>query len=208
MKHLILLILSVVLSACGGSDSPINTVSAAERPKTIIAFGDSITAGYMPVDGSHQLRQDLSYLQDLKAAGPVITAAVGGATSEQGLGLQAYWLREIRADVVVVMFGINDAVYDVNPVASATHIGRILEQYPGAHHIVIAPPLWSEGTRAKQQALTTILSSQARIWGATYIDLYTPSADLKPWCTADRHPCADWHRQTGAQVLAAIKARG
>ena len=207
MRYLILL-LSFVLAACGGSDSPINTVSAAERPKTIIAFGDSVTAGYMPVDGSHQLRQDLSYLQDLKAAGPVITAAVGGATSEQGLGLQAYWLRAIKADVVIVMFGINDAVYDVNPVASATHIGRILEKYPGAHHIVIAPPLWSEATRAKQQALTAILSSQARIWGATYIDLYTPSADLKPWCTEDRHPCADWHRQAGAQVLAAIKARG
>lgn len=207
MKYLILL-LSFVLAACGGSDSPINTAAAAERPPVIVAFGDSITAGYMPVDGVHQLRQDLSYLQDLKAAGPVITAAVGGATSGHGIDAQAYWLRAVRADVVVVMFGINDAVYSVPVADTVANIGRMLDAYPGAQRIVLAPPLWSEATRTHQQALTEALRTQARVWGAVYIDTYTPSADLKPWCSADRHPCADWHRQTGAQVLAAIKARG
>jgi lysophospholipase L1-like esterase len=198
-------ILLALLSACGGGSSPISEAKAEPPKPVILAFGDSITAGYMPVDGVHQLRQDLSYLSDLKPLGHVITAAVGGATAEHGRHSQAYWLRAVPADVVVVMFGINDAVYSVPPATAMQHIGAIFEQWPQAKRIVLAEPLWSEQTRASQEALNAMLKVQAAHWGATYIDLYTPSADLKPWCTADRHPCADWHRATGATVAEAVK---
>lgn len=206
--QILLLILALLLSACGGSEPPIKPAEASERPPLVLAFGDSITAGYMPVSGVLQLRQDLSYLSQLRGSGVVVTAAVGGATSEHGLKAQAQWLKGLPADHVIVMFGINDAVQGVSAQATAANIGGIFAAYPGAKRVVMSPPLWSAETKARQKELNDLLKVQAIIWGAQYIDLYTPSEDLRPWCAADRHPCADWHEAAGKAVAAAIKAGG
>ena len=204
MRSLIFAALLALTACGGGGDSPINT-SQAQAPKPlIIAVGDSITAGYIPVGGYTQLRQDLSFTTELKQVGSVVTLAVGGATSSDGLGYQAATLKGLPADVVVVMFGINDALKGLTAEQTSDNIDRIFGAFPGARRVVMAEPLWSEATRATQAALTEELRVRSVIWGARFVDLYTPSADLHPYCTADRHPCEDWHRATGATVSAAV----
>jgi hypothetical protein len=200
-------VIALLLGACGGggSSSPISEAQAATPRPRAIAFGDSLTAGYIPVGGYPQLRQDLAYTRELAPVVDVVTLAVGGATSADGLGYQAATLRGLPAGAVVVMFGINDALKGLTAAQTSDNIDRILAGYPGAKRVVIAPPLWSEQTRAVQAALTEELRVRSLIWGAVFIDRYTPSANLAPYCTADRHPCEDWHRETGRLVAAALQ---
>lgn len=206
MRLLLTLCFALLAGCGGGGDSPINS-SQAQAPKPlIIAVGDSITAGYIPVGGYTQLRQDLSFTTELKQVGNVVTLAVGGATSSDGLGYQAATLKGLPADVVVVMFGINDAIKGLTAEQTSDNIDKIFGAFPRARRVVMAEPLWSEATRATQSTLTEELRVRSVIWGARFIDLYTPSADLHPYCTADRHPCEDWHRSTGATVAAAAQA--
>lgn len=208
MARLYLLLAALcIIVGCGGggSSSPIPEAQAATPHPLAIAFGDSLTAGYVPVGGYLQLRQDLSYTRELAPVADVVTLAVGGATSADGLGYQAATLRGLPAHAVVVMFGINDALKGLTAAQTSDNIGRILAGYPGAKRVVIAPPLWSEQTRAAQASLTEELRARSLSWGAVFIDRYTPSANLAPYCTTDRHPCEDWHRETGRLVAAALQ---
>lgn len=203
MRSILIAALLAMLTGCGGSD-PIPSAQAAEVRPTVLLFGDSITAGYIPTDGFLQLRQDLSFPALLKSRANVITAAVGGATSEHGRYSQAAWLKGVQADVVVAMFGINDAFAGITPAQTVEHLDAIMQQWPRARRIVIAEPLWSEATRASQSELERLIRARSISWGAKYIDLYTPSADIRPYCTQDRHPCADWHASTAAAVGASL----
>lgn len=212
MKHATQMIAAALVAAVlflagcgGGGDAPLNEAKGQTPRPLIVAFGDSITAGYMPVGGYLQLRQDLSYTSELQQIGDVVTLAVGGATSADGLGFQAASFKGIKAAAVTVMFGVNDALKGMSAAQTSDNIDKILATFPGAKRIVIAEPLWSEATRATQAALTEELRIRSLIWGAEFVDLYTPSADLRPYCTADRHPCQDWHRATGSQVAAAVR---
>ena len=208
MRYVFFLVACLLAGCGGGGESPLKEAQAQTPRPLILAFGDSITAGYIPVGGRLQLRQDLSYTRELAQVGDVVTMAVGGATAAHGVGVQLASLKGLPADVVVVMFGINDAFAGGTVAETSDNIDRILSAYPGARRVVIAEPLWSEQTRTFQAALTEELRVRSLIWGARFVDLYTPSAGLQPYCTADRHPCEDWHRATGRLVAGELLIGG
>lgn len=83
----------------------------AAEPPTIVTFGDSVTAsrGRTAVF-SKLLANDLSY--DGKEV-KVINAGIGGHTTKMALGRFEEDVLAAKPEVVVVMFGINDAAVDV-----------------------------------------------------------------------------------------------
>lgn len=60
----------------------------------------------MPGDGArNRLAPELAYTAELWTIGPVVTAAVGGATTEAARANQVWWLSLLSPQVVVILLG-------------------------------------------------------------------------------------------------------
>ncbi len=117
---------------------------AAEKPLTIVAFGDSLTAGYLlgPDEGFvPQLEKAL------KAKGHDITVADGGVsgdTSSGGLS-RLDWTVGPDADAVILELGANDALRGVDPKLTEANLETIVSRLETRHLPVLlvgmfAPP--------------------------------------------------------------------
>ena len=99
---------------------------AAERAITIVALGDSLTAGYMlgPDEGfAHQLEKAL------KTSGhenvTVVNAGVSGDTTAGGLA-RLDWAVGPDADAVIVELGANDALRAIDPEVTRANLDTIV----------------------------------------------------------------------------------
>ena len=98
------------------------------RP-VLIAFGDSLTAGY----GMETSEAWPSRLQEMLDAGGfryrVVNAGVSGETSAGGLRRLPWVLdRQPRAEVVVIALGGNDGLRGVPPAAMAASLGGMVRE--------------------------------------------------------------------------------
>lgn len=192
----LLFALTLMLTACGGGS--VISEAHAELPKTtVVAYGDSMTAGYIPVDGVLQLKQNYSYTEFLKNKSNVITTAVAGATAEHGLKIQSQWVREIKPDVVILMFGVNDAIQNRKVQDVISDVSAILNKHPTAKRIAMSPPVWSEETKQWQMQFRDELKLMSNQLGVIYVDHTTDSVTR---CTEDRHPCKEWHDKVGKML--------
>ncbi|WP_185680918.1 arylesterase [Parvibaculum sedimenti] len=118
---------------------------AAEKPLTLVALGDSLTAGYLlgPDDGFvPQLEKAL------KARGyhnlVIVNGGVSGDTSSGGLS-RLDWTVVPDADAVIVELGANDALRGIDPKLTRQNLEEILTRLQARHLPVllagmIAPP--------------------------------------------------------------------
>lgn len=100
--------------------------AAAEDRLTIVALGDSLTAGYLlgPDEGfTHQLEKAL------KEAGhdnvTVVNAGVSGDTTSGGLA-RLDWAVGPEADAVIVELGANDALRAIDPALTRKNLEEIV----------------------------------------------------------------------------------
>jgi acyl-CoA thioesterase-1 len=98
------------------------------KPFVLLAFGDSLTAGYL-------LPQDQSFPavleQQLKARGlevRVINAGVSGDTTSDGLARLDWTLPE-DADGVILELGANDMLRGLDPAIPRANLRAMLEQF-------------------------------------------------------------------------------
>lgn len=200
---------AALLSACGGgSDAPLNSSQAQVPKPLIVAVGDSLTAAYMPDGGARLvLDQARSYTAELKPLGRVVTAAVGGSTTEAARTNQLHWLAPLVPDVVVVMLGTNDAAYQLDRTASLANMDAIVTAWPKARVVIVSPPHWDTSTDPWMSGWSQDLKRLAAQRGARFVDVYAESL-RRPWqcVTDDHHPCADAHREIGQMVAAAVQA--
>jgi acyl-CoA thioesterase-1 len=102
-----------------------NTASAQERPIRIVAFGDSLTAGYrLPPQNAFPVRLQAA----LKARGhnvAVANAGVSGDTTAGGLA-RIDWAVPDDADAVIVELGANDALRGLDPATAQKNLNAIL----------------------------------------------------------------------------------
>jgi acyl-CoA thioesterase-1 len=152
MKHLfkiLYLTLSVtILTACNNQPASKNTAAkptekqnASASKKTILYFGDSLTAGYGledPVDAYPnvvQLKIDSAGL-----AYRTINGGVSGETSAGGLG-RIDWLLKQPVDVFILELGANDGLRGI-PIAETTKnlqaiIDKVKAKYPNAKLVLL-----------------------------------------------------------------------
>lgn len=102
----------------------------AGRTRTIVALGDSLTAGY-------GLREEYSYpallnrrLQAGGYAWRVVNAGVSGDTSAGGLA-RLNWVLRQPADILLVALGANDGMRGLTPAAMQNNLSRIIERALG-----------------------------------------------------------------------------
>ena len=102
-----------------------NTSADAQKPVRIVAFGDSLTAGY-------QLKESEAFPavleRALRARGhdvELVNAGVSGDTTAAGLA-RLDWAVPDDADAVIVELGANDALRGLDPEAARDNLDRIV----------------------------------------------------------------------------------
>ncbi len=110
---------------CLGIFAQMNAASAQERPIRIIAFGDSLTAGFgLPPKNAFPVRLEAA----LKARGhnvAVVNAGVSGDTTAGGLA-RLDWAVPDDADAVIVELGANDGLRALDPAAAHKNLDAII----------------------------------------------------------------------------------
>lgn len=138
IQTLIISVLACVVTACSSDDVEPNRsasgdrplilpVSSADRPK-IIAFGDSLTAGF-------GLSEKESYpfllQQKLNAEGfdfEVVNAGVSGDTSLGGLERADWVLGNENAKILILELGANDLLRGLSPNAMKENLSKIIKK--------------------------------------------------------------------------------
>lgn len=141
-------ILAVLLSACKG-DGAQKTTEAQEdsieneaisetktATKTILFFGDSLTAGYGLEDSSEAFPAIIqSKIDSLELDYEVINSGVSGETTAGGLG-RINWVLNQQVDVFVLELGANDGLRGISLTETRANLQAIIstvkEKYPDA----------------------------------------------------------------------------
>lgn len=106
IKHaLALLILALFIQGC----SDPKQLSRVSTEATILAFGDSLTAGYV-VDKQHSYPTVLSQLSGRK----VVNAGISGEVTKDGLARLADVIDENSPDLIILLEGGNDILRNHN----------------------------------------------------------------------------------------------
>jgi acyl-CoA thioesterase-1 len=122
-KFKTLRLLCAVLAAVGVTGIGIAHADAI----TIVAFGDSLTAGYGLNPGESFPEQLQAALAERGHDAEVINAGVSGDTASGGLA-RLEWAVPAEADIVIVELGSNDALRGVDPSVTRGALSEILEK--------------------------------------------------------------------------------
>lgn len=135
-----------VVSFCACTQSPnaelLPTISpTAEEPSlTILAFGDSLTAGY-GVDPADSYPAQLE--RKLRSDGypvKVINGGISGETSSAALN-RLDWMLKTKPDIVIVETGGNDALRGIDLSITRANISEIVHQFDESGTVVIVAGL-------------------------------------------------------------------
>lgn len=142
LKFLTCILITSVLAACGGNkpaavNETADTISAAANTssaKTVLFFGDSLTAGYGLDDPSEAYPGVIQQkIDSAKLPYKVVNAGVSGETSAGGRG-RINWILKQKVDVFVLELGANDGLRGI-PVKETTEnlqaiIDAVRAKYP------------------------------------------------------------------------------
>lgn len=102
----------------------------AERPVKLVAFGDSLTAGYgVAADEAFPAKLQRA-LRDKGYAVEVVNAGVSGDTTSGGLD-RLDWSIPDGADAAIVELGANDALRGLDPAVTRKALDQILSRLQG-----------------------------------------------------------------------------
>ena len=126
---------------------------AAQAQQRVVAFGDSLTAGFgLPVEEGFVPRLE-AWLQGQGADVVVVNAGVSGDTTSGGLA-RVDWVLGEGADLVILELGANDMLRGVAPSIARANLDAILANITGRGIKVLiagmlAPPNYGEDYRAE-----------------------------------------------------------
>ena len=126
--------------------------AAAAKPIRLVAFGDSLTAGYMlPREDGFAAKLEVA----LRKQGhdvTVIDGGVSGDTTTGGLARLDWTLGE-GTDAVILELGANDMLRGIDPKIPEANLGKMLAQLKEKHIKVLLAGIRSEPSLGKDYAL-------------------------------------------------------
>lgn len=209
IRHLSITVIGLSLAACGGgaedavvpAEAQEQTVAAAEQEvagpeRRILAFGDSLFAGY----GLDEQQGYPEQLEDtLRARGRnarVIDAGVSGDTSAAGRQRLAFTLdaQDTPPDLVILELGGNDMLRGIQPDQTRANFSAMLEELRARQIPVLlmgmrAPPNY--GTEYQQQ-FDALYADLAQEYGTALVPFWLESIYQDPALFLDDriHPTA------------------
>jgi len=138
-----------VIAACGGKKAQPggDTTAAATKPdstateKTVLFFGDSLTAGY-GLDDPAQAYPGVvqNKIDSAKLPYKVVNAGVSGETTAGGKG-RINWILRQKVDVFVLELGANDGLRGIPATETAKNLQDIVDvvkaKYPNAKLVLL-----------------------------------------------------------------------
>jgi acyl-CoA thioesterase-1 len=209
IRHLSITVIGLSLAACGGGaedavvpvEAQEQAVAAAEQEvagpeRRILAFGDSLFAGY----GLDEQQGYPEQLEDtLRARGTnarVIDAGVSGDTSAAGRQRLAFTLdaQDTPPDLVILELGGNDMLRGIQPDQTRANFAAMLEELRARQIPVLlmgmrAPPNY--GTEYQQQ-FDALYADLAQEYGTALVPFWLESIYQDPALFLDDriHPTA------------------
>lgn len=101
--------------------------AAWAEPVTVVALGDSLTAGYGLPDGEGFVPQLQAWLDAQGIDAKIVNAGVSGDTTAGGFA-RLGWALSDDVDAMIVALGGNDLLRGLPPEASRTNLDAILEE--------------------------------------------------------------------------------
>lgn len=144
--------------------APVRAEDAAKpvAGKTVLAFGDSLTAGY-GLDRDDALPARLQRLLEQKGYEGVriINAGVSGDTTAGGVSRLAWTLKRQNPDYVILALGGNDMLRAIDPAATEKNLRNMLETLKAAKI-----PVLLAGMRAPASMGPAFAGAYARMYAA------------------------------------------
>jgi acyl-CoA thioesterase-1 len=146
--YLFAVVVLVFVSACGGNkESSQSTTTSAAKPdssstaKTVLFFGDSLTAGYGLDDPSQAFPGVVQHkIDSAHLPYKVINAGVSGETSAGGRG-RINWILRQKVDVFVLELGANDGLRGLPVSETTANLQAIIDvvkaKYPNAKLVML-----------------------------------------------------------------------
>jgi len=202
-----------VLSFMSPVSSPSSPLLAAAAPKTILIFGDSLTAGLGLDDPSTQAYPALLQ-KKIDAAGlpyRVVNGGLSGETTAAGLRRIDWMLRE-RVDVFVLALGGNDGLRGILPPVTRDNLAGILAKvrakYPEAKLVVAGMQMPPNLGPEYIAAYRAVFPAVAKATGATLIPFLLEGVGGVPELNQRDgiHPTAKGHELVAETVWRVLRA--
>ncbi|WP_243730853.1 arylesterase [Rubellimicrobium sp. CFH 75288] len=151
----------------------------AEEPVTVVALGDSLTAGYGLAAEEGLVPRLQAWLDSRDAGAVVLNAGVSGDTTAGGLARLDWALGE-GADAVIVALGGNDYLRGIDPAVSRANLRAILEEVTGRGLPVLLVGIEASGQYGPdyRDAFNAAYRDLAEEFGALLVpDFFAPLRD-------------------------------
>jgi acyl-CoA thioesterase-1 len=164
----LLAFVTIGLGACGA------LTPARAEPAEIVAFGDSLSAGYGVGPGESFPEQLQAALGKAGVEAVVANAGVSGDTTTGGLA-RLDWSVPASADLVIVELGANDALRGISPDVTRRNLDEILKRLSARPQTrvllagMIAPPNMGEDYA---QRFNPIYAELAKQYGTAYYPFF------------------------------------
>ena len=180
----------------------------AADPITIVALGDSLTAGYgLPETDSFPVKLEVA----LKARGhdvTVINAGVSGDTVEDGLA-RLDWSVPENADAVIVELGANNALRGLDPSAAGESLDMLVGKLRARNLDVLVTGMAAPQSlgHAYVEAFGTMFPRIAEKRGALLYDFFLDGVAIDPSLNQDDglHPNAKGVDVIVARILPKVE---
>ena len=220
-------LLALALAACGGETpaadvrggdtANANPPAAAEVPvegpeRNIVAFGDSLFAGYNVAPEDSYPAKLQAALRDAGVNAVVANAGISGDTSAAGRQRLAFTLdaQEEKPDLFILELGGNDLLRGIEPDQTRSNLSAMLDELSAREIPVLimgmrAPPNYGPEYQADFDALYGDL---AREYGAALIPFWLEDIYQSPELfQADRiHPTEEGIERLVASTLEQVRA--
>jgi len=215
----------LLLIACGGNDAappatrdtapPTDRSGAPSSPQpgaddrpVIVAFGDSLSAGYhLPPSESYPAQLERR-LQQLGYRYRVINAGVSGETSAQGASRVSVVIG-LRPEIVIVEFGANDGLRGVPVEATRRNLVAIVSslRQSGSEVVLAGMLLPSNYGAVYQESFRKMFAEVARSQDVTLIPFFLLGVAGRDDLNLDDgiHPNAAGYRIVAETVLGGIR---
>jgi len=175
-KIICLLFSALLFTACTErSSGPAQSAETSNKPdssssKTILFFGDSLTAGYGLDDPSEAFPGVVQgKIDSAKLPYKIVNAGVSGETSAGGRG-RINWILKQKVDIFVLELGANDGLRGI-PVAETTRnlqaiIDDVKAKYPYARLLMLGmqvPPNMGAAYASKFKAMFPALAAKNKM---------------------------------------------
>lgn len=175
-------------------------LARSAETRTIVFFGDSLTAGYGLPDPSAQAYPALiqEKIDDARLGWRAVNAGLSGETTAGGLR-RVDWILRQKVDIFVLALGANDGLRGINPSVSRSNLQQILERVreknPRATLVLagmqMPPSLGPEFTREFQQVFPEVAEKNKAVFIPFLLEGVGGRADLN---LGDRiHPNSRGH---------------